>query len=163
MAKTINKGPVTTNETSLVTSAVGFDFDADFRVKSNTPGEAKLVNTTTPIDRPEFMRFAYSEIKDIYNNTDIDDSVKAISHKGVQILVQLTDVWSLTDDTDASYRVDLPVSAHLVIKVPACEYISSADVLSLANRMNGGLYDSQTMDSSRLQSLLRGALVPSGL
>lgn len=160
MAKTINKGYSTASETALVTAAVGFDYGADFRVKSNTPGEAKLVNTTTPIDRPEIMRIAYSEVNDVYSNTQIDTSVQATSHKGVQILVQLTEVWSITDDTDAEYRVDLPISAHLVLKVPASELIASSDVLALTNRLIGGLYDGQAVDTTRVQSLLRGALLP---
>lgn len=163
MAKTINKGYDVTNETSLITAAVGFDFASDFRTKENGVNEVKLVNTTSPIDRPETLRFAYSEIKDVYKNTDIDASVMAPSHKGVQILAQLNDVYTLTDDADASYRVDLPVSAHVVIKIPACEYITSSDVLGLVDRLNGSLFDSQTMDSNRLQALLRGVLEPSEL
>jgi len=163
MAKVLNKGYVTTDETSLVTSAVGFDYAANFAVKSDSPGEARIVNTTTPIDRPETLRFAYSEIKDVYANTSIDTSAYASSRKGVQVLVQLTDVYALTDDTDASYRVDLPVSAHLVIKLPANENISSADVLGLANRLVGGLYDNQVVNSDRISALLRGSLLPTSM
>lgn len=163
MAKLLNKGPVTTAETALVTSAVGFDFAGNFSVKSNVPGEAKIVNMTTPIDRPEALRFAYSEVSDVYNNTSIDPSVYASSRKGVQLLVQLTDVYSLTDDVDPEYRVDLPVSAHLVIKVPACEYISDSDILDLTNRLIGGLYDGQVVNSTRIQALLRGSLVPASM
>ena len=163
MAKTINKGYDTTNDVALVTAAVGFDFAADFRTKENGTDEVKIVNTTAPIDRPETIRFAYSEIKDVYKNTDIDPSAYATSRKGVQILAQINEVFSLTDDTDATYRVDLPVQAHVVIKVPACEYITSSDVLGLVDRLNGCLFDAQTMDASRLQALLRGVLEPSEL
>lgn len=160
MAKSVNKGYTTTHETALVTAAVGFDFDSDFRVKSETVDEVRIVNTTSPIDRPETIRFAYSEIKDVYNNTSIDSSVYAASRKGVQILAQINEVFSLTDSVDASYRVDLPVSAHIVIRVPACEYISSSDILDLVKRLNGALYDQQTVNSDRLQALLRGSLKP---
>lgn len=163
MAKTINKGYVTTDETSLVTAAVGFDYATNFRVKSNQSDEVKLVNTTSPLDRPEQLRIAYSEIGDVYRNTSIDSSVYAASRKGVQILAQLTDVYSLTDDTDASYRVDLPISAHVVIRIPACEHITSSDILGIVNRLNGLLYDNQSVDSTRLEAMLRGSLVPGSM
>jgi hypothetical protein len=163
MAKTLNKGYDTTNETSLVTAAVGFDFSTDFRVKQDQPNETKLVNTTSPIDRPEQIRIAYSEVSDVYNNTSIDPSVYAASRKGVQILAQLSDVYSLTDSVDASYRVDLPVSAHIVIRIPACEHISSSDVLALVGRLNGCLYDNQVVNADRLQAMLRGALKPGSM
>lgn len=163
MAKQLNKGYVTTNETALVTAAVGFDFDSNFRVKSEVADEVKIVNTTSPIDRPEQIRFAYQEIKDVYSNTSIDSSVYAASKKGVQILAQISDVYSLTDSEDASYRVDLPVSAHIVIRVPACEYISSADILGLVNRLNGALYDQKAVNATRLQALLRGSLKPTDI
>lgn len=163
MAKIINKGYVTSSETSLETAATGLDYPVNFAVKSDVPGECKIVNNTTPLDRPEIIRFAYSEIEDVYKNTNIDPSVYGASRKGVQILVQLSEVWSLTDTVDASYRVDLPISAHIVLKVPACEYITNSDILGAVNRLMGGLYVDKTVDTNRLQALLRGSLKPGNM
>lgn len=163
MAKILNKGYDVTNETSLVTAAVGLDFATDFRVKEETPKEVKLVNITSPLDRPEVLRFAYSEVADVYKNTSIDKTVYAPTTKGVQILAQVMDTFSLTDDTDASYRVDLPVSAHLVIKVPANENISIADIQGIVNRLNGCLFEGKTTATARLDAILRGSLTPSAL
>lgn len=120
------------------------------------------MNITSPMDRIEKLRFAYSEIGDVYKNTSIDPSVAAASKRGVQVLAQTSETWSLTDAVDPEYRVDLPVSAHIVLKIPACEYISEADILELLGRTIGGLYDGTTAEW-RLNDLVRGSLVPKGL
>lgn len=161
MAKSLSKG-YTSEESSVTLPVELLAFDTNFRVKASNPGEVVLTNVTTPVDRPEKVRFAYSEIADIYKNTGIDESVTAASKKGVQVLAQVTETWSLTDSDDASYRVDLPVSAHLVLKIPACEHIGINDVKSLVGRVLGSLYDDKAGDWN-IASLVRGALVPSGL
>lgn len=163
MAKTLNKGFDSTGEVMDKTLAIaGFKYPDEFRVKSESPDEAILVNVTSPMDRLEKLRFAYSEVADVYKNTSIDSSVAAASKRGVQILAQASETWSLTDAADPEYRVDLPVTAHIVVKVPACEYISETDILELLGRTVGGLYDGTTAQW-RLSDLVRGALVPKGL
>lgn len=139
------------------------NFANDFRVKSEKPGEVVLVNLTTPLDRPEQIRFATSDIKDIYSSTNIDPSVFAPSKRGVSLLAQITDTISVTDSTDADFRIDLPVSAHLVIKVPASEYISADKVEALTARLISSLYETGKNDMTRLDSVLRGSLVPKGV
>lgn len=163
MAKTISKGYTDTITATKNVAIPDLDYDADFRVKSQDPGSAILANITSPLDRTETLTFGYSEIKDVYKDQSIDSAVQPASHKGVQILAKVTDVFSLTDSSDASYRVDLPVSAHVVIRVPACEYISTGDIQGLAMRAVAGLFDTGKIDTTRLASLLKGALVPKEL
>jgi hypothetical protein len=163
MAKYLSKGYDKANETAQASLSIApLAYEKDFRLKANNPGEAVIVNVTTPVDRPEKIRTAYSEIADIYKNTGIDESVTAPSKKGVQILSQVTETWSLLDDSAADYRIDLPVSAHLVVKIPACEHIAESDVVELVGRAIGAIYDAET-GNWRVSSLVRGALVPQGL
>lgn len=163
MAKVLNKGYDVTGEVMDKTLTIsGYKYPDEFRVKSESPDEAILVNITSPMDRIEKLRFAYSEIADVYRNTSIDSSVAAASKRGVQVLGQVSETWSLTDESDPEYRVDLPVSAHVVVKIPACEHISEADILELLGRAIGGLYDGTTAEW-RLSDLVRGSLVPKGL
>lgn len=163
MSKVINVGYTDTIATPKSLSRPDLSYAADFRVKSDEPGESILVNLTSPLDRTETVRFGYSEVKDVYKNTTIDASVMAPSRKGVQILVQVNDIYSLTDSADASYRVDLPVSAHLVVKIPACEYITPDMVQALAARAVSTLYDTGAVTTVKISQLLKGSLVPTGL
>lgn len=163
MSKSINVGYTDTVTTAKSLSRPDLSYTADFRVRNEVPGETILVNLSSPIDRPETVRFGYSEIKDVYKNTSIDPSVMAPTRKGVQVLAQVNDIYSLTDSADPSYRVDLPVSAHIIVKVPACEYITPDMVQSLVARTVASLYDTGTTTSTKISQLLKGALTPTGL
>lgn len=136
----------------------------DFRVKSNQPGgEVILTNITSPVDRPEKIRIAYSDVANVYSGTGIEPSVIAPTKRGVSVLAQLTEVISITDSTDPEYRVDLPVSYHMVIKVPANENISAADIQTGIGRLLSGLFDTGSVELTRLEAILRGSLVPTDL
>lgn len=165
MAKTVNNGYTDTAGVTATTFDRGaVNFTTDFRVKANNSGkEVVITNLTSPIDRPEYLRFAYSDISNVYTGTGVDPSAMAPTKRGVSILVQLTDVFSVTDDTDADYRIDLPVSVHLVIKVPSSEFITSALVQTQLGRLLSGLYDQGVTTTTRLDAILRGSLVPNGL
>lgn len=140
------------------------NFDKDWSVKSNVAGkEVVLTNITSPPDRPEKIRIGYTEVANVFNGSGVEPSVSAPSKKGTQILVQLTEVLSVTDDADPDYRLDLPVSYHLVIKVPTSEYITSADMVTGVGRLLSGLFDTGSTLTSRLDAIRRGALVPAGL
>lgn len=150
--------------TSLTFPRAVLNFGADFRVKANQPGkEVVLTNLTCPVDRPEKIRIAYTDVSNVYSGTDIDSSVYSPTKRGVSILVQLTETISVTDSTDADFRVDLPVSYHLVVKVPASEFISAADIQTGLGRLVSGLFDTGSTATTRLEAILRGSLVPSGL
>lgn len=137
------------------------NFAADFRVKSENAGkESVLTNITSPIDRPEKVRIAYSDVSNIYTGSGIEPGLYAPTKRGVSVLVQLTEVISVTDSVDPTYRVDLPVSYHLVIKVPVSEAISGAVIETGIGRLLSGLYDSGSTTTARLGSILRGSLVP---
>lgn len=137
------------------------NFGADFRAKQVAPNEVILTNLTSPVDRPEKFRFSYNDVANIYSGTDIDPSVYAPSKRGVSVLCQLTETLSVTDDTNPSYRVDLPISAHLVLKLPANENITAAMLQTVIARMLSGLYDTGLTTTARLSSMVRGSLLPS--
>jgi len=140
------------------------NFSTDFRVKSNQSGkEVILTNITSPIDQPEKIRLCYSEIANIYGGTGIEASVFSPTKKGVSILAQLTDVISITDSVDADYRIDLPVSYHVVMKIPANSNITADDVQTGLGRLLSCLFDTGDTSSSRLEAILRGSLVSSEL
>lgn len=163
MAKVINKGFTDTpisGVTKLDFPRGLLNFGKDFRVQDHSKGTAELTNLTSPIDRPERVRWAETNVPNIYKGTDIDPSVFAPSTRGFSLLSQITETFSVTDDTDPMFRVDLPISAHLVIKAPASEFISAEDILLVVGRLISTLYDTGSTDPARLKALIRGSLVP---
>lgn len=140
------------------------NFAEDFRIKATTNGrEVVITNLTSPVDRPENIRIAYSEVSNVYAGTGVDPSLFAPTKRGVSLMLQITEVWSVTDDADADYRIDLPVSAHVVIKYPSSEYITAARIEALIGRLLSGLYDGGVETTTRLSAILRGSLTPSEL
>lgn len=166
MSKVVNVGYVDTpiqGVTSLKLDRGLLNFKADWRIKSDTPGEMVLANLSSPVDRPERLRIAQSDVANIYQGTDIDPSVYAPSRRGTSILCQLTETFSVTDTVDADYRVDLPVSVHLVIKVPNNENLSAAMIQTTVGRLVSGIYDTGSEATTRIAAILRGSLKPSDL
>lgn len=167
MSKVVSTGYTDTpidGVTSLEFPRGLLNFGANFRVKSNNSGkEVVLTNITCPIDRPENIRLAYTDIANVYSGTGIEPSIIAPTKRGVSILAQLTDVLSVTDTVDADYRIDLPLSCHLVIKVPASEYITAAQVQTAVGRLLSSLFDTGVETTTRLEAILRGSLAPTEL
>lgn len=167
MAKVISKGFIDTpiNGVSSLNFTRGLlNYKADFRVKSEDAGkEVVLTNITSPIDRPEKIRIAFSDVSNVYNGSGIESGVYAPTKRGVSVLAQVTNVISVTDDTDPTYRVDLPVSYHLVIKVPVSEAITGQVIQEGIGRLLSGLFDTGSTSTIRLESILRGSLTPSDM
>lgn len=137
------------------------NFGADWRLKQDDGKEMILTNITSPVDRPEKIRIGFSEVGNVYTGTGIESSMASPTKKGVSILTQVTEVLTVTDDTDPDYRIDLPVSYHLVIKVPASEYITAARVQTGIGRLVSSIYATGSLLTTRLDAILRGSLKPS--
>lgn len=166
MAKVVNKGYTDTpveGVPSLTFPRAVLNFKADFRVKGNQPNEVVLANITSPVDRTEQIRVAFSNITNVYSGTSIEPSLAAPTKRGVSVLCQVTDIISVTDDTDPDYRIDLPVSYHLVIKIPANENLTTTLIQEGLGRMISGVFDTGSTALTRLEALIRGSLVPSDL
>lgn len=164
MPKIINTGYTDTANAAITHTTAPrakLNFAADFKAKKSGDTELIITNVTSPLDRPESIRFGVTDIKNVYNGLDISVAVQAPSKKGTQILTQVTEVISVTDSVDAMYRIDLPVSAHLVIKVPNSEHITGEIVQTLVSRVISSLYVNTKDDTTRINSLLRGVLKPS--
>lgn len=162
---------VTTNRTdtavdgvsSLTMARAVLNFGADFVVKSEASNEVIITNLTSPIDTPEKFRFAISDIKDIYKNTGIDPTRQSQSKRGVNLLCQLTDVWTITDSVDLTFQEIVPIEAHVVLKMPASPYVSEDAVVAFIGRLMSGLFATGSSTSARLKSMIRGSLTPSDI
>lgn len=139
------------------------NYGVDWRTKSDEPDEVVVTNMNSPVAFPEKFRVAASDINDIYKGTGISNTLVSPVRGGRNVLVQLTEIWTVTDSADPTYNVALPVSAHVVLKVPNHPAIVANDVVALLGRLVSGLYDSGSEESSRIAAILRGSLKPSDM
>lgn len=138
------------------------NWNADWRVVETKPGEVIMTNIGAPMDQPEKIRVAFSEIADVYKGTGIIPNPNTITYskKGISLLVQYTCVGTDSDNPDGVF----PVSAHLVLKLPAGVEADGATIGQIIGRVLGSLYETKaTLMDTRTSSLLRGALVPTDL
>lgn len=139
------------------------NYSLDFRKKETKANQAILLNLTSPLDRQETVRFATDRIANVYTGSGIPSSLYAPNRSGVSALVQVNDVLTSVDDTDGT-RVDLPVSAHIVLRVPIHAAVTGEVLTTLVKRLIGFLYEqSATTPDARLNALIRGALLPTVL
>lgn len=139
------------------------NFGADFKVKAEGADDLTLTNLTSPVVYPEKMRFSVSDVANVYSGSSVEPSLYSPTKRGVSLLVQVNEMWKVTDTVDPSYEVALPVQAHLVIKVPNHELVTPAAVETMVGRLISCLYETGSEDTTRLTAMLRGSLKPSDL
>lgn len=152
--------------TAKTLSVPDLSYAADFAVTRDTPDEVVITNTTSPIDQPETIRFGYNQVADVYRGTGIDPSVASVSKRGASIVVQLNDILRVACDSETNcspVQFDLPISTHIVMKVPINQYITADLVKQLVLRNVAALFSTGKTDSTRIDALLRHALTPTGM
>lgn len=136
------------------------NFGVDFAVKESNASEATLINLTGTVSDVETIRVKRADVANVYTNSGIDPSYQAPSKRGQSVVTQINAVYTVTDTADASYRVDLPVQCHLVLKIPHNPLMTEGVALDLAKRCFSTLFDTGSTTSDRLKRVLRGSLVP---
>lgn len=166
MPKTTSFGFTDTAPTGGATKTLtrpNLNYAADFAKKEDSEKRCVITNLTAPYDQPETIRFEIADIKNIYNGTMIDPSVYATSKAGISLVCQVNDILRVTDSADSTYQVDLPISAHFVIKMPKSQYITASDIEKVVARCVASLYDTDSIGTSRIDALVRGSMAPSTL
>lgn len=142
------------------------DYATDFAVTKDSASEVILTNTTSPIDQPETIRFGYQNVGNVYTGTGIDPSFMATTKRGVSLVAQVNDILRVsTDSTNecCGSTYDLPLSAHVVIKVPLNQNVTADIALTLAKRAFATLFGTGEVTSDKLNQMLRDSLKPTGM
>jgi hypothetical protein len=106
---------------------------------SDVPGEAVYRNVTGTLDQPNTLRFGYSVIKDIYQNSPID-AAAGQRRDGISLLTQLNEVWVVDDAADSAAALYLPASAHMIVKLPIDALVTSGVVGAFIRRLHGAYF-----------------------
>lgn len=153
-----------------------FNYTADWRETKRQATEVTLTSLTSPVSAPWTMRFARSRIANVYKDTGIDPTRYAANRRGISVLAQVNGIVTATDATIRSVS-DMPVSAHLVLRVPEGwpadavgpgenpSAVTAADMaVEMVLNLLGALYEeSDATMQNRLSALIRGALLPAAL
>lgn len=161
---TTSLGYTDTISTPKSVSIPDLDYAHDFAVTKDTSEECILTNMTSPLDQPETLRFGYQNIADVYRNTGIDPSFMSTTKRGISVVSQVNDILRVIPDTDTTCcgdtSYDLPISAHVVVKVPVNANVTPDVVKTLVFRAVSTMFNTGKTDSTRIGELLRDALNP---
>lgn len=142
-------------------------YTQDFAITKDDADEVIITNRTSPIDQPETFRFGYQTVANVYSNTGIDPSYMSVTKRGVSLVAQVNDILRVTcepsENTCNMTVVDLPITAHVVVKVPLSQYITAETAQTVVNRAISSLYDTGSTGTTRLDAMLRHALAPTGM
>lgn len=167
MAVTTSFGYVDTNTTPKNLAIPDLSYVKDFAVTKDDADEVIITNRTSPIDQPETFRFGYQSVANVYTNTGIDPSYMSVTKRGVSLVAQVNDILRVTcENSENSCNmsiIDLPLTAHVVVKVPLSQYITADTVQTVVNRAIASLYDTGSTGTTRLDAMLRHALMPTGM
>lgn len=136
------------------------NYDTDFRLKSGSANEVIMVNTTTSLDADETIRLSVADISDIYKNSGITVDLMSDTKQGYSLLLQVTQIVKVNDSANPNYETHLPLSVHMVIKLPKAEAITNDAIVKLVSRVIAPLYDRGV---PKALSMLKGAISPKGL
>lgn len=115
-----------------------------FAYSKDDPGESILTNVLAPLDQPNSLRFSSTEVADIFKNSPTAPAAGQ-STRGLHLLTQVNEVWKCTDSVSGETWT-LPVSAHLVLKLPIDAEVTAARCVDLLRRLMGALWG--TKDAS---------------
>lgn len=164
MAFTTSYGYTDSITTAKNVAIVDLDYAKDFAVTKDTADEVVITNTTSPVDQPETIRFGYQTVGNVYANTGIDPSMMAITKQGISLVAQVNDILRVTNNDEnccSPIVYDLPIQAHVVIKVPKNQFVTADVALTAAKRAFSALFATGQVTSARLNAMLRDALKPS--
>lgn len=162
LSKNITDTPVS-GVSSLDVSCPVINYGKDYAVVSSNADEATLVNLTTGASTTEKVLVKRASVANVYSNTSIDQSYQAPTKRGVSVVFQINSVYTVTDTADSGYRVDLPVQAHIVLKMPSNDLVTDSVILDAAKRCVSTLFDTGSTGSARILRVFRGSLLPSDM
>lgn len=148
--------------TSVSTSVVREAFSKGWTVTKNQPSEAVLACSTSPLEAVPTIRFARSQVSNLYASTNLENRLQGPSRKGLSTLAQINDFRQVTDSDGLVYY--LPYSAHIVFKTPITDENPGANVSQLLAELIGVLFEESAVSpDTRINSLIRGNLLPAVL
>lgn len=141
-------------------SVPDLDYAVDYKKVLDEPTEAKIANITgLDLLSHEDIRFARSDVANIYAGVSIDSAMILPQKKGVQIMCELSNTYRAANSVTGN-EYDLPCKGRIVLRFPAFTCVTSDLVKDLLIRTISAAFDTGSTNANRIMDLARGALLP---
>lgn len=157
---TVKSQVTDTIATAKTLSISDLDYAHDYARTEDEPDEAKVANITSATLKPaEVLRFARTDIKNVYANSDVPSTSQVEAKGGVRTLVE-ADVQLSAVNSVSGAELTVPVRAWVCVQVPTASFVSSAVMEYTLGRALAGLFSTGSTSISREEDILRGSLLP---
>jgi hypothetical protein len=157
MAKVSAFGFTNTTDASVTVTPKALSLTSNYAVTSEVSNQAMLNNKTAPIDLQEVVSYRSDDIQNLKTNA-VNIQYPSPVKTGIQYSVQVTDTLSTTDTTDATFRVDEPITVTISVRHPKSGNIGSSQVETVMIRALSALVKAD--GTWRFDDLMRGAERP---
>lgn len=149
-----------TVDTGKTLTIPDLDYAHDYVKVQDTAEEAKLANvTSSALGAVETIRFAKSDVKNVYANTTIGASNQMPAKNGIRTLVEVNTTVSATN-TVSGEEYMIPVRAWTCVQIPSASFISSDVLQYVVGRAIGAMFDTSSVTIDRIENVARGSLLP---
>lgn len=112
---------------------------ASMAYQVDEPGKALIVNTAAPLTQPNSIRLEVSTVNDVFARSPVQAGPEQ-RKDGLSLLVEVNEVWMVNDPANtAVLPYYLPIKAHMVLRLPNDTFVTSANVASLVQRLEGAM------------------------
>lgn len=156
MAITTNFGFTNTTASTKTVAPVDVKMKSNYALVEDEPSSCVMSNKTCPIDQGELVSYKCQTVKNVSTAQDVLYPAKV--QTGIQYVIKVEDLLSVTSDTDPNFRTDLPIIAYLTIRHTKNGAITDDVVAQVVSRLLGACRKAD--GSWRFGDLMRSALKP---
>lgn len=147
----------TTGKTLTITDLT---YATDYAKIEDTATEAKLANITgSALDTMETIRYAKSDVKNVYTGTTVGASNQMPVKTGVRSLTEVNCLIKATNSVSGEEYL-VPLRAWTCIQVPTASFISDKALEYVLGRLFGATFNNDVTTISREEEVARGSLLP---
>lgn len=135
-------------------------YATDYAKTTDEPAEAILANlTSTALGTMETIRYAKSDVKNVYTNTSVGASNQMPAKTGIRTLAEANVLIQATNNVSGEEYL-VPIRAWTCVQIPTASFISDAVLGYAMGRALGAMFDTGLATTSREEAVARGSLVP---
>jgi hypothetical protein len=155
MAKSSTFGFTNTTAGQHDVDQVALGLTQNYSLSQDIADVVRLNNKTAPIDQEELVEFRSRNVK---ISTPLNIQYPSPVTTGIEYSVRLDDVLSTTDSTDATFRIDEPITCVVTFRHPKSGNISGTHVATVFQRAISALMKAD--GTWRFDDLMRSAERP---
>lgn len=157
---TVSRQYTDTISTRKNISVPSMDWPVDYAVAAVSPNEVKVANVTgSDLLSHESVRFARSEVSNIYQGMDNDSALMLSQRKGVQVMAEVQAAYKAANSVTGN-EYDLPCKGRIVLRLPAFTCVTEELVTDLLTRTISSVFSATGVNADRVMDMIRGSLSP---